>query len=123
MRFALPGLAAAARKAVPARYRPVGYLINLTRQRCNNSVHSGPFHGMRYINRAIGSAYIPKLLGIYEKELHAVVERACSLDFSLILDIGSAEGYYAVGMALRNAGARIEAFEMNPEGVTALGQM
>jgi hypothetical protein len=112
-----------ARKLIPEGFRPIGYLTELTRQRCDLRVQSGPFQGMRYIERATGSAYIPKLLGIYERELHLIVEQACGLGFSLIIDIGAAEGYYAVGMALRNGQARIEAFEMDVDGMSALTAM
>jgi len=55
--------------------------------------------------------HIPKLLGIYERELHPYIERACALNLSHIINLGAAEGYYAVGMSLRNPGARIIAFE------------
>ena len=55
---------------------------------------------------------IPKLLGIYERELYSHIERACALNFPLIVDVGAAEGYYAVGLAVRNPAARVIAFEM-----------
>jgi len=116
-------LASIARKLIPERFRPIGYLGQLTRERCDRRVRSGPFLGMRYIDNSVGSAYIPKLLGIYERELHRVIESACNAGFSLIVDIGAAEGYYAVGMATRNPGARVEAFEMDPTGLKALKEM
>ena len=72
---------------------------------------------------AVGSAYIPKLLGIYERELHPIVERACTLGFRQIVDIGAAEGYYAVGMALRNPSTRVVAFEADEHGRTLLRRM
>jgi len=67
--------------------------------------------------------HIPKLLGIYERELNQYVERACTLNFSIIVDIGAAEGYYAVGMALRNPKARIIAFEMESTSRAALAEL
>ena len=116
-------LASCLRSVVPPGLRPIGYLRNLTQQRCGFQVRGGPFAGMRYIEDSVGSAYIPKLLGIYEKELHEAVQSACRLGFPLIVDVGAAEGYYAVGMALRNPTARVEAFEMDPEGFRALKRM
>lgn len=111
------------RKIIPASWRPVRYLENLTRARVEGRVLAGPFAGMRYIHTSVGSAYIPKLLGIYEKELAAAVDAACGLEPDTIIDVGAAEGYYAVGLALRNPAVRITAFEMQAEGRQALEEM
>jgi hypothetical protein len=102
------------RTVVPARLKPSGYLENLVRNRTRGRVHSGPFAGMRWISSAPDCAriHIPKLLGIYERELNPYIDQACALNFSRIVDVGAAEGYYAVGMALRNPQARVIAFEM-----------
>jgi len=78
---------------------------------------------MQYIRGAVGSAYVPKLLGTYERELNDRVETACALRFPLIIDIGAAEGYYAVGLARRNPGTRVVAFEMEEKGQLALKEM
>jgi hypothetical protein len=78
---------------------------------------------MRYIDLSIGSAHLPKLLGIYERELGKVIEEVCALSPSLIIDLGAAEGYYAVGLALRNRSARVIAFEREPCGREALLRM
>lgn len=111
------------RKIVPASWRPIRYLENLTRSRVGSRVLAGPFAGMRYIRSSYFSAYIPKLLGSYEKELVAAVEAGCGLRPDAIIDVGAAEGYYAVGLALRNPSARVIAFEMEEDGRRALGEM
>lgn len=111
------------RKLLPETLRPIGYLTHLTRSRCGCRVRSGPFLGIKYVDDSVGSAYIPKLLGIYERELGPAVEQACGIGFSLIVDVGAAEGYYAVGMAVRNPSAHVEAFEMDPAGRSALHEM
>ena len=111
------------RAIIPARFRPIGYLEHVVRSRTGGRIPKGPFAGMRYINNAFGSAYVPKLLGIYERELNDCIEHACALSFPLIIDIGAAEGYYAIGMALRNPGARVIAFEMEQKGRAALKEM
>lgn len=111
------------RALLPARYRPVGYLEHLVRTRTGARVMSGPFQGMQYVHASSGSAFIPKLLGIYERELHACVESACSMDFPLIIDAGAAEGYYAVGMAQRNPHAHVIAYEMEDRARSLLTQM
>lgn len=111
------------RTIIPARFRPIGYLEHLVRSGTGGRVPKGPFAGMRYIHNAVGSAYVPKLLGIYERELNPFIEQACDLNFPLIIDIGAAEGYYAIGMALRNPRARVIAFEMEEKGRNALKEM
>ncbi len=75
---------------------------------------SGPFTGMRYIDRSIGSEFYPKVLGTYEKELARIFERIIQTEFDQFIDIGAAEGYYAVGMALRTDWPII-AFEADPQ--------
>lgn len=80
------------------------------------SVRSGPFMGMRYVPSAVGSAFVPKLLGSYEAELHHVIEQIVSASYRVIVDVGCAEGYYAVGLALRLPEARVHAFDTDPLG-------
>lgn len=111
------------RAIIPARFRPIRYLENLVYRRVGGRIPQGPFSGMRYIRDSVGSAYVPKLLGIYERELVNCVEQACASRFPLIVDIGAAEGYYAVGMSLRNPNARIIAFEMEQRGRKALQEL
>lgn len=111
------------RQIIPASLRPVRHLENLVRAETGGRVRQGPFAGLRYINRAVGSAFIPKLLGIYERELNGCIERACAANFPLIVDVGAAEGYYAIGLARRNPTARVIAFEMEEHGREALREM
>jgi hypothetical protein len=81
----------------------------------NRVVLGGPFAGMRYINDSIGSSLTPKLLGVYELELHAAVEKLIKGGgIRTIVNIGSAEGYYAVGFALRCPEATVIAYDSSP---------
>jgi hypothetical protein len=111
------------RRVVPKRFRPIGYLTHLVQQRTGSQVRQGPFATMRYVEDSVGSAYIPKLLGLYERELWECVESIGQQCPELIVDIGAGEGYYAVGLALRNPLARMIAFEMEPAGQQATKQM
>lgn len=77
-------------------------------------VSQGPFRGMRYVGMAYCSEVLPKLVGTYESELIPAIEAICRSGCDRIVDIGAAEGYYAVGMALRNPSAEIVVFEINP---------
>ena len=76
-------------------------------------VSQGPFQGMCYIPLAHGSEVLPKLVGTYERELVPALETICRSGCDRIVDIGAAEGYYAVGMALRCPRAQVVAFEIN----------
>ena len=111
------------RRILPERFRPIGYLTHLVRKRTQDTVRRGPFAGMRYIDRSIGSAHLPKLLGTYERELVEIIELVCAGFPELIIDLGAAEGYYAIGLALRNPRARVVAFENERPGREALQKM
>jgi hypothetical protein len=76
-------------------------------------IQSGPFSGMTYMSQAICSTLVPKLLGSYEAELHGVFSEVFARNYETLIDIGCAEGYYAVGSALRLPNARVIAFDIN----------
>jgi len=111
------------KRVVPLHWHPQPYLIRRIRKEGTIGVKSGPFRAMKYVDSSVGSVLLPKLLGVYEKELHFAVERACDLGFSSIINIGAGEGYYAVGMAIRNPDARVLAFESDAAGRAATGQL
>lgn len=99
------------RALIPSRFRPSGHIEYLARINTRGFVRTGPFAGMRYISSENDDVHIAKLLGTYERELNPYIEAVCASNFPLIVDIGAAEGYYAVGLALRNPKARVIAFE------------
>jgi hypothetical protein len=76
-------------------------------------VVAGPFRGMRLIPDISwgGGDVAAKLLGHYEAELHPVIERLVTAGFDQIINIGCAEGFYAIGMAMRCPTAHIFAFD------------
>jgi hypothetical protein len=74
----------------------------------------GPFRGMRYPRKSLLNRNgIPILFGSYELELHTIIEESVSKRFERIIDIGCAEGYYAVGLA-RSTKATVYAFDCDP---------
>ncbi|HSQ03998.1 MAG TPA: hypothetical protein VLN59_08185, partial [Burkholderiales bacterium] len=88
------------------------------------TVRRGPFSGMVYPGRvAVGSTLYPKLLGSYERELQPCIDEAIARGYRTIVDIGAAEGYYAIGLARAIPRARVLAFEANPAGASALDAM
>jgi hypothetical protein len=56
---------------------------------------------------------VAKLLGTYELELHRVVESWIAAAVPLVVDVGCAEGYYAVGFARALPTARVLAFDID----------
>jgi len=108
---------------VPHAIQPTQIYLRQLRRESKNRVVLGPFKGMRYVEDAVGSTVQPKLLGIYERELWETVEKACKIDFDTIIDIGAAEGYYCIGLALRIPKAHNIAFEMESAGQQLIKQM
>ena len=77
-------------------------------------VSGGPFTGLTYPD-ASASSLIPKLLGVYERELHRPLEAAIRAEPDVIVNVGAADGYYAVGLARRCPAATVRAFEADAE--------
>jgi len=76
-------------------------------------VLGGPFRGMKYVTMPGEGNLLPKLLGSYEEELQSLIESWPSRQYDGILNIGCAEGYYAVGLALLISGIRVRAFDID----------
>ena len=98
-------------------------LCQVFTNRYGRRVLAGPFIGMDYVHEAAGSAYIPKLLGCYEAEIHPFLEKALQRQHEIIVDIGCAEGYYAIGLALRCPRSRIFAFDLDASARQLCQQM
>lgn len=90
-------------------------LQNTVVQNCGLAVQSGPFAGMKFIDRSAEGCHVPKLLGCYEAELHPHVEAAVRRGYDTVINIGAAEGYYAVGLATRMPSTIIYAFDTNAD--------
>jgi hypothetical protein len=54
-------------------------------------------------------------VGSFELELHPAIERIVAAAPATVVNVGSAEGYYAVGLGLRMPAARVIGFELEPE--------
>ena len=78
-------------------------------------VLTGPFAGLRFGPGSSWGSALPLLLGSYESELHGVIEESIARGYSRIIDIGCAEGYYAVGMAQRSPRSAVIAVDVDPE--------
>lgn len=80
-----------------------------------NTISSGPFAGMKLAARSSwGDGDIaPKLLGTYEQELHDTFLKFKSRSYGAVVNIGCAEGYYAVALARLNPSWRVYAFDID----------
>jgi hypothetical protein len=96
-----------------AKYRSI-LIANTIVARDGTRVRDGPFKGMAYLDRAAEGCHAPKLLGVYESGLHPHLEWIAGQPYGAVIDVGCAEGYYAVGLALRLERARVYAYDTNP---------
>ncbi|MDB5688872.1 MAG: hypothetical protein JWL91_748 [Sphingomonas bacterium] len=76
---------------------------------------TGPFAGMRYFTRSTGSLLGPKLLGSYEEEIAPWISEALAARYDAVVDVGSAEGYYAVGFAVGSPDTAVFAYDVDPK--------
>lgn len=78
-------------------------------------VMQGPLSGMDFLPESAEGCHIAKLLGCYEQPLQPFIEQAIASAYPTILNIGCAEGYYAVGMARRMPETHVLAHDLNPK--------
>ena len=95
-----------------ARIDPGVWVARRVADELGLAVRSGPFAGLRFPEAAVAGPHhadsLPaKLLGSYQQQLHPALERLLESGFSTIENVGAAEGYYAVGLALRAPDARV----------------
>ncbi len=76
-------------------------------------VAQGPFAGMKYPRLIARPDSASKLLGTYEKELDAAMESVIAASPRCIVDVGAAEGFYAVGFARQLPACNVIAYEMS----------
>lgn len=98
-------------------------LENALVERSGDRVLSGPFKGMIYPTRTSEGSRNPRLIGCYEASLAQVIEDIVADGYDTVVDIGAAEGYYAVGLALRMPRARIIARDTDQNAHAACAQI
>lgn len=92
-------------------------------RRYGTTIYAGPFKGMEYLDHSTEGALLPRLLGCYEAELHDDLRAFAAEGIDTIVDIGCAEGYYAVGLARMMPDARIHAFDTDPGARRACAEL
>ena len=88
---------------------------NTLLQQQGTVVMQGPLQGLDFLTQSAEGCHIAKLLGSYEQPLQPFIEAAIAENYPTILNIGCAEGYYAVGMARRMPSTRVLAHDLNPK--------
>jgi len=95
--------------------------VHLVIEKTKSTVVGGPFVGLK-INPdegsfgnglVVGQGLIIKLLGFMEQELHPHIEKIIKYNPSQIVNLGCAEGYYAVGLGLRIPSVPIVAVDID----------
>jgi hypothetical protein len=74
-------------------------------------VLSGPLKGLDFVEESSEGCHVPKLLGCYEQPLQPFIQSAIERNYDSVLNIGCAEGYYAVGLSLVMPITKMYAFD------------
>jgi hypothetical protein len=95
---------------------PIDYSLLLTIKIWGaGKILSGPFKGLKMKQKFPTK---PMLLGVWEKELSFIWDSLNKMNY--ILDVGAAEGFYAVGLARKYPNKKVLAFEMDPSSKNLL---
>lgn len=86
-------------------------------------IMQGPFAGMEYLTAATEGALTPRLIGTYESELHPYLEAFAGKGLDCVIDVGCAEGYYAVGLARLMPNVIVHAFDIQDNARLACAQL
>ena len=82
--------------------------------RSGTTIQDGPFKGMTYVASTSEGGIAPKLLGVYESVLHDVFADAPRRHYDAVLNVGCAEGYYAIGCARLLPNVDVLAWDIDP---------
>jgi hypothetical protein len=86
-------------------------------------IMGGPFAGMEYVSSATEGALVPRLLGTYESELHPHLQDFASGGLDCVIDVGCAEGYYAVGLARMMPTVTVQAYDIDEKARRACAEL
>ena len=93
-------------------------LIQNTVIQNSGTVHQGPLAGLAFIKQSA-----EELIGCYEQPLHSHIQEAIEANYESIINIGCAEGYYAVGMARKLNETKTYAYDINGNAQQACMQL
>jgi SAM-dependent methyltransferase len=105
------------RQKTYARYE---YEVRIIKEYLNDdwTVRHGPFSGMKLApppSASLRTLYplATCVIGCYESHLHHWINDAIAHGYDRIIDIGCAEGYYAVGFALKSPNVTVYAYDID----------
>ena len=104
------------KRIIPNSLHPYNYVSERILKHAKGIVQKGPFKGLKYIDEAHVGFVCHKVSGTYEKEIQHIIYDELNKKYDAIIDIGSAEGYYAVGMAKFSKALKIISFEGSERG-------
>ena len=74
----------------------------------------GPFKNLNFnVGNTGASSNFAKMLGSYESEIHSFINVALQNQYANLINIGSDDGYYAVGFATKIPALKVYAFDNN----------
>jgi 2-polyprenyl-3-methyl-5-hydroxy-6-metoxy-1,4-benzoquinol methylase len=108
----------------PQQARRRAEITNALYQVQGGNVLSGPFAGMSMLPEVSwgDGDLAPKLLGCYESELHQAIAKAIAREPKNVINVGCAEGYYAVGMARALPQSQVFAFDTSTTAQAICGR-
>jgi len=79
------------------------------------TVLAGPSAGLAYRREDLAwvDAPVAKLVGAYEADLHPILEAVVRRSPRIFVDIGSADGYYAVGIAIASPATAVHGYDIS----------
>lgn len=93
-------------------------------EKLGHTVGFGEFAGLNFrAGRSIANQYHSKLLGTYEKELSPVWHAIRAVNYDLIVNVGAADGLYAVGLSKMHPEAPAIAFEADDRYQNSIKQL
>jgi precorrin-6B methylase 2 len=98
-------------------------LANTYVARHGATIFQGPFAGMAYLSAAVEGSLIARLLGVYESELHPYLRAFAAAGLDCVIDVGCAEGYYAVGLARMMPDVTVYAYDIDAKAREACTEL
>lgn len=93
-----------------AKWRSI-LIQNTLLGKSGTTVLQGPLKGLDFVEQSSEGCHVAKLLGCYEQPLQPYLIRAIDRKYETLINIGCAEGYYAVGLAVAMPGTKSLAFD------------
>lgn len=111
------GVKAGLKKMIPQGALPKSLRPQLLKSLVHDEkIKAGPFEGIVFPTDTQWSGVIPKLLGVYEVELYPTLKTWRQKTFAHIINVGSADGYFALGCARIWPSSHIVAYETEEIG-------